>query len=93
MVSVVSHELRTPLASLVGFAELLLKRDYDDATRRQYLTVMYQEGRRLTALINDFLDLQRLESGRKWLLWRSRSRIRSVDRAAARHLKLAPFHH
>src|SRR5581483_9626298 len=65
LVSVVSHELRTPLASLVGFAELLLDREYPEAQRRQYLTVMLQEGRRLTALINDFLDLQRMESGRQ----------------------------
>ncbi len=66
-VSVVSHELRTPLAALVGFAELLLTRDYPEAERRQFLTVMVQEGRRLTALINDFLDLQRMESGRQAL--------------------------
>jgi signal transduction histidine kinase/CheY-like chemotaxis protein len=65
LLSVVSHELRTPLASLVGFAELLLKRDYAEAQRREYLTVMYEEGRRLTALITDFLDLQRMESGRQ----------------------------
>jgi signal transduction histidine kinase/CheY-like chemotaxis protein len=65
LVSVVSHELRTPLASLVGFAELLLDRDSAEQQRRQYLTVMLQEGRRLTALINDFLDLQRMESGRQ----------------------------
>lgn len=65
LLSVVSHELRTPLASLVGFAELLLKRDYAEAQRREFLTVMYEEGRRLTALISDFLDLQRMESGRQ----------------------------
>ena len=65
LVSVVSHELRTPLASLVGFAELLLKRDYNEAQRREFLTVMYEEGRRLTGLISDFLDLQRMESGRQ----------------------------
>lgn len=65
LVSVVSHELRTPLASLVGFAELLLNRDYDQATRRRFLSIIHEEGLRLTALINDFLDLQRLESGRQ----------------------------
>ncbi len=65
LVSVVSHELRTPLASLTGFAELMLGRDFPDERRRQFLTVMLQEGRRLTALINDFLDIQRLESGRQ----------------------------
>ncbi len=63
LVGVVSHELRTPVASLVGFAELLLSRDYAEPQRRQFLTVMLREGQRLTALINDFLDVQRLESG------------------------------
>jgi signal transduction histidine kinase len=65
LVSVVSHELRTPLASLVGFAELLLVRPFGEEERREFLTIMLEEGRRLTALINDFLDLQRMESGRQ----------------------------
>jgi signal transduction histidine kinase len=65
LLSVVSHELRTALASLVGFTELLLTQDYSEEQRREFLIVMMQEGRRLTALINDFLDLQRMESGRQ----------------------------
>jgi signal transduction histidine kinase len=64
MISVVSHELRTPLASLVGFAELLLMRDFSEDERREILNIMVKEGHRLTALTNEFLDLQRLESGR-----------------------------
>jgi signal transduction histidine kinase len=64
LVSVVSHELRTPLVSLVGFAELLLARDFAEEERREFLGIMLEEGRRLTALINDFLDLQRIASGR-----------------------------
>jgi PAS domain S-box-containing protein len=63
MVAVVSHELRTPLASIVGFAELLATREVTAAQRKDYLAVMLQEGRRLTALVNDFLDLRRLEGG------------------------------
>jgi PAS domain S-box-containing protein len=63
MVAVVSHELRTPLASIVGFAELLATREVTAAQRNDYLAVMLQEGRRLTALVNDFLDLRRLEGG------------------------------
>jgi PAS domain S-box-containing protein len=63
MVTVVSHELRTPLASIVGFAELLATREVTPAQRKEYLAVMLQEGRRLTALVNDFLDLRRLEGG------------------------------
>jgi PAS domain S-box-containing protein len=65
LVSVVSHELRTPLASMVGFAELLLVRPFEEPERREFLTIMLEEGRRLTALINDFLDLQRMESARQ----------------------------
>jgi signal transduction histidine kinase len=63
LVSMVSHDLRTPLTSLVGFAELLLTHDYPEPTRREYLATMLREGQRLTALTDDFLDLQRLESG------------------------------
>jgi CheY-like chemotaxis protein len=67
LVSMVSHELRTPLASLVGFAELMVTREVSEAQRKEYLGVMLQEGRRLTALINDFLDLQRIEGGHQAL--------------------------
>ncbi|HEY3108956.1 MAG TPA: response regulator, partial [Chloroflexota bacterium] len=65
LVAVVSHELRTPLASLVGFAELLLVREFDEEERREFLGIIQAEGRRLTNLVNDFLDLQRMESGRQ----------------------------
>lgn len=67
LIGMVSHELRTPLASLVGFTELLLERQLSDAQRKQYLETMLKEGRRLTDLINDFLDLQGLEGGYKKL--------------------------
>ncbi|HEX9098081.1 MAG TPA: ATP-binding protein [Candidatus Dormibacteraeota bacterium] len=63
MVSMVSHEMRTPLASIVGFAELLVTRKVTPEQRSEYLGVMLQEGRRLTALISDFLDLRRIEGG------------------------------
>ncbi|HUY74057.1 MAG TPA: ATP-binding protein [Candidatus Dormibacteraeota bacterium] len=63
MVSTVSHEMRTPLASIVGFTELMLTREVTHEHRQQYLSIMLQEGRRLTALINDFLDIRRIEEG------------------------------
>ncbi len=67
LVAMVSHELRTPLASLVGFSELLLSREFSDAQRKRYLETMLKEGQRLTELINDFLDVQRMEGGYKRL--------------------------
>jgi PAS domain S-box-containing protein len=65
LVNVVSHELRTPLASVLGFAELLLSRDFPESRRRTLIETIHKEAERLTGLINDFLDLRRLESGRQ----------------------------
>lgn len=65
VVSTVSHELRTPLTSLRGFAEVMLERDYPPEKQRQFLSIIHGETIRLTNLINDFLDLQRIQSGRQ----------------------------
>ena len=61
LVSIVSHELRTPLASVLGFTALLLKREFEPATRRHYLGIVDAQARRLAALLEDFLDVQRIE--------------------------------
>jgi signal transduction histidine kinase/DNA-binding response OmpR family regulator len=63
LLATVSHELRTPLASILGFAELTAERPLDEATRRRYLDTICSEARRLTRLVNDFLDLQKIEAG------------------------------
>ncbi len=65
LVSTVSHELRTPLASLRGFTELMLERDFPLAQQREFLTIIQKESLRLTNLINDVLDLERGASGRQ----------------------------
>jgi signal transduction histidine kinase len=64
LVSVVAHELRTPLASVLGFTSVLLQREVTDEQRREYLNIIEAQGRRLSALVNDFLDVQRLEEGK-----------------------------
>jgi signal transduction histidine kinase len=61
LVNIVSHELRTPLASVLGFTALLLKREFDPASRRHYLGIVDAQARRLAALLEDFLDVQRIE--------------------------------
>ncbi|MFC4713543.1 ATP-binding protein [Planococcus dechangensis] len=63
LVSTVSHELRTPLSSVLGFTELLLNKELKPDKQVRYLKTIYKEAKRLTNLINDFLDLQRMESG------------------------------
>jgi signal transduction histidine kinase len=65
LVSMVSHELRTPLTTLLGFVDLLLTRDFPMERRKAMLGIVHQEGRRLTQLLNDFLDVQRIDAGRQ----------------------------
>jgi PAS domain S-box-containing protein len=65
LLATVSHELRTPLTSLRGFAELMLTRTFSSEQQRQFLTIIHNESTRLTDLINDFLDLQRIETGKQ----------------------------
>jgi Na+/proline symporter/nitrogen-specific signal transduction histidine kinase len=68
--STVTHELRTPLTSIRAFTEIL--RDNPDlpaAERARYLEIMAAETERLTRMVNQVLDLARLESGNaEWRL-------------------------
>jgi PAS domain S-box-containing protein len=67
MLANVSHEMRTPLSSIIGFSDLLLQRAPAPAKAQEYISFINSEGKRLAQLINDFLDLQRLEQGLKAL--------------------------
>ena len=64
-VSTVSHELRTPLASILGFTELMINRELKIEKQKKYLHTIYGEAKRLTSLIDDFLDVQRMEAGKQ----------------------------
>jgi PAS domain S-box-containing protein len=61
-----SHELRTPINALIGYASLMLDRIYGDLTPRQEegLNRIQGAAQHLLALINDILDLAKIEAGR-----------------------------
>src|SRR6202022_2843180 len=61
-----SHELRTPLNSILGFSQLLLEGDGGVLTQdqRQGDDIIGQNGQHLLALINDLLDISKLEAGK-----------------------------
>ncbi len=61
LMATVSHELRTPLSAILGFTELLKARDYPAQERQEYIDTVHEQAVRLSRLINDFLDLQRLQ--------------------------------
>ena len=60
----VSHELKTPLTSISGYAETLLGDPADAATTRRFLGTILSNARRMQRLVDDLLDLSRIESGR-----------------------------
>ena len=64
-VSNISHELRTPLASIVGFSETIASDpNMPVEMRNEFNLIILNEGKRLAKLINDVLDLSRMETGR-----------------------------
>ena len=63
-VSIASHELRTPMASLIGFIELLLQREVPDVKRRQWLGHVHRESLRLANMVDDLLNVSRIQSGK-----------------------------
>jgi len=60
----VSHELRTPLTSIVGYADLILRGAGSDISKEQeeFLKIIADNAAKLTHLVNDVLDVERIES-------------------------------
>ncbi len=82
--SLVSHEFRTPLTSIMSFSEILLRyQEEDRATRNEFLSIIYSESQRLSRLIDDLLDLSKIQAGK--MQWnRTRTDLRAVFEKATR---------
>ena len=61
--AMMSHELRTPLNAVIGFAEFMSAPDLDEAKRKDYIEGILLSSNALLDLINDILDLSKLEAG------------------------------
>ncbi|MCC6446806.1 MAG: HAMP domain-containing protein [Armatimonadetes bacterium] len=59
----VSHELRSPLTAIAGFTEVLLEDDTVPERHQEFIQIIDQNSRRLLRLINDLLDMTKLEAG------------------------------
>ncbi|MGD9966993.1 MAG: sensor histidine kinase [Hyphomonadaceae bacterium] len=97
-VAEVSHELRTPLTHILGFSEMIERRVFGEVSDRyvEYAGLIRKSGTHLLGLVNDLLDLSRIEAGRFELL-RERFDVRtvieevvrlSIDSAARKQISL-----
>jgi signal transduction histidine kinase/CheY-like chemotaxis protein len=92
-----SHELRTPLNAIIGFSQLLSRRQHFDAEQQEYLGIINRSGAHLLTLINQVLDLSKIEAGRMTLSENTFDLYRLLDeledlfrmRAATKHLCLS----
>lgn len=91
LISVVSHELRTPLTSIRGFASSLLEgfESLTDDKRRRMLEIIDDQAERLSKLIDDFLDMSRLQEGRVSLELGSVYLVDVAERVAENQRSLA----
>ncbi len=66
-----SHEIRSPLTSIIGFTHLLLAQGYDSTreNHQEYLNIIQSSGKHLLCLINDILDLSKIEANQLDVNW------------------------
>ncbi len=62
--SIAAHELRTPMASIFGFSELMLNQEFAEAERREFLEAIHRQSTLMVGIINELLDLSRIEARR-----------------------------
>ena len=62
-VAMVSHELRTPLTSIIGFAHTLRTLPLGAEQHNKYLSIIENEGKRLAEMVEEYLDVSKIESG------------------------------
>jgi len=59
----ISHEIRTPMNGILGFAELLKEPDLSHENQKEFLEVIEKSGQRMLNIINDLIDISKIEAG------------------------------
>ncbi len=70
-----SHEIRTPMTAILGYTDLMMDPNLSASNRNNYLAVIRRSGEHLLKLINDILDLSKIEAGKIALDWQRASLV------------------
>lgn len=85
----VSHEIRTPLTLILGPLESLKKEHYDDEKQEKLLDIMRRNGQRLMQLVNQLLDISKLDSGNMKILLSEGDIVKDLSMLVYEFLSLA----
>ncbi|MDY0262142.1 ATP-binding protein [Syntrophotalea acetylenica] len=93
-ISTAAHELRTPLTSVIGFSEVLLKQGGFNEQQMEFLTIIHKKAEVLGKIVEDLLDLARVDSGQIIRLKKDWANIGSIlERCVSDYRRACTDHH
>ena len=95
-ISIAAHELRTPVSTIMGYTELLSDQkifdSFNEEQKRDFLSTIYESGERLDRIVDDILDVSRIESGQCIPLYKKPLSIKSLLEKVLNRLRLKSNH-
>jgi PAS domain S-box-containing protein len=91
-ISLVGHEFRTTLTSIQGFSELLRDEEFNVKEVKEYADDIYQDAMRLSRMLNDLLDLERMQSGKVTMRTEPTDLNAIIQDVAERSRSISPKH-
>ena len=89
-----SHDMRTPLNAVLGLTELIKKKGVEDEQIRDYINKIDKSGQQLLTLINDILEMSRLEQGKgEYLNYQPMDLVQCIEEGVSTFTELAKKEH